>query len=64
MIVGLLWADQNITGFGNQERLLLSRERQSLWSSLDVLSEDHEVFTNKYFKELSVHKAQLDNIKL
>jgi hypothetical protein len=63
--VGLLWADQNLRDFGDQERLLLSSERSSLWLILSRLSvETIKQIDSPYLEELSIHKALSDNIKI
>lgn len=49
--------------FGDQERLLLSSERQSLWSIVTQFDNEEGESYSPYYSLLSKHKAQTDNIK-
>lgn len=50
-------------GFGDQERLLMSSERQSLWSIVSQFS-DEEGACSPYYCMLDLAKAKQDNIKI
>lgn len=66
MVVGLLWADQNMRDFGDQYRLLTSSERVSLFNILQILTEEEResIANNQYYNELSTYQAKLDNVIL
>lgn len=63
-MVGLLWADQNLKDFGDQHRLLLSKERAACFNLLNNLNQQEleEAEGLPYFQMLNEHQAHVDNI--
>ncbi len=50
--------------FGNQERLLMSSERQSLWSIVSQFSNEEGLRISPYYCRLDPQKAKADNVNL